>query len=215
MSSGEADHAWPRSPKPPSVYSGSDGWPRRVSLRAVGPRIPPPMPSNPGARGTGAGRNAVLAMVGLAAVLACFAVWFQWNQTRRCLSLYGPAAARAIQAADRVELWSLAEHGGRLQAEASIDVSRAPGLVHLRRGLVEDANFSWNPAPPGRLRADAWDTALAFFDGAARRPTAVVALDLDDAGWLTMVGRPGRIGLGRLADGLRTWIRSTTGAERP
>lgn len=154
-------------------------------------------------------------MVVLAAALAAFAVWFQWNQTKRCLALYGPATAHAIQDAKRVELWSLAAEGGRPRLVTARDVSRAPGLVHLRRGLVEDANFAWDEAAGGRLPATSWDTALAFYGVASGEPLAVVALDLDEPGWLTVVGRPGRIGLGRLAKGLRTWIRATTDDQRP
>lgn len=152
-------------------------------------------------------------MLGMAAVLASFAVWFQWNQTKRCLLLYGPVAARSIQSAKRVELWSLEAVGGRPRAVARVDVSKAPGLVHLRRGLVEDANFSWDRGSSGRLPADEWDTALAFYGEASTEPAAIVALDLDGPGWLTLVGHPGRIGLGRMADGLRTWCASTTAGQ--
>lgn len=168
------------------------------------------MPSPPPDRGSSAGRIAVLTMLALAAALASFAVWFQWNQTKRCLALYGPAAARSIQYAKRVELWSLAAEAERPRVVRAIDVSKAPGLVHLRRGLVEDANFAWEPAAAGRLPAADWDTALAFYGDASREPEAVVAFDLDGAGWLTVVGQPGRIGLGRLARGVRTWCASTT-----
>jgi hypothetical protein len=167
------------------------------------------MPSPPADRRSAAGRHAVLAMLTLAAALASFAVWFQWNQTKRCLALYGPAAARSIQSATRVELWSLTAESGRPRVVTAIDVSKAPGLVHLRRGLVEDANFAWEPAPAGRLPAETWDAALAFYDAASREPAAVVAFDLDGAGWLTLVGQPGRIGLGRMAKGLRTWCAAT------
>ena len=55
----------------------------------------------------GPGSALVIALVGLAAALAVFAIWFQWNQTRRCLGFYGPAVARSVQAAPRVELWTL------------------------------------------------------------------------------------------------------------
>jgi len=168
--------------------------------------MPTPLPD----RRSSAGRVAVLAMVALAAALASFAVWFQWNQTKRCLALYGPATARSIQYAKRVELWSLAADAGRPRGVTAIDVSKAPGLVHLRRGLVEDANFAWDAASAGRLPAEAWDAALAFYGEGAREPAAVVAFDLDGAGWLTVVGQPGRIGLGRMARGLRTWCASTT-----
>jgi len=80
-------------------------------------------------------------MLAVGLLLALFAVWFQWRQTRRCLDFYGPLAARHIQSAPRVELWEL---DGRPDTPGRrIDITSARGLVHLRRGLVEDANFTW------------------------------------------------------------------------
>lgn len=172
----------------------------------------------------------VLGLVLLAAGLAVFAVWFQWGQTRRCLHFFGPADARRIQTAERVELWLLTAEGDTIRVHERFDVSRAPGLVHLRRGLLEDVNYSWIapgsavPAPglePAgrRLPAEAWDLALAFRAAptaeADQRPeaasleqpaTTVLAFDLDGHGAMTIVGRPGRVGLGRLKAGLRTWV---------
>lgn len=169
--------------------------------------------------GAASGGRIVMGLMLLAAALAAFAVWFQWNQTRRCLSLYGAERARAIQAAPRVELWGLAvdPQSGRPRVTERHDISRAKGLVHLRRGLVEDANFSWSdvqePAGPhadrGTLPAAVWDEALAFYDAGSTGPAVILALDLDDGGWLTPVGLPGRVGLGRLRAGLQTWIEAT------
>ena len=138
------------------------------------PRLPPSDPASPLPASTAIGTRLVLGLVLLALGLAAFAVWFQWGQTRRCLAFYGPAAARSIQAAPRVELWSLAADRGGVRAEARLDISRAPGLVHLRRGLIEDVNFRWNDvrqeggADParGRLAPAEWDEAIAFFAAA-------------------------------------------------
>lgn len=127
------------------------------------------------------------------------------------------------------------EHApGRLMALHRQDISNAKGLVHLRRGLVEDANFVWSnfqssaatyPAAE-RLPVEAWDIAIAFSDSvvASGEPT-ILAIDLGDQNWqrdqgdqrdqrdqsdrggaITVVGRPGRIGLGRIGPGLRKWI---------
>ncbi|MFM8893264.1 MAG: hypothetical protein ACKOTB_16885, partial [Planctomycetia bacterium] len=69
----------------------------------------------------------------------------------------------------------------RLVAVRSFDVSKAPGLVHLRRGLVEDANFAWPAAGAEsdhggtRLPAEAWNVALVF-------STAAPAVAPADAG---------------------------------
>ena len=147
-------------------------------------------------------------MIALAAALAVFAVWYQWGQTRRCLAFYGSEVAHRIQAAPRVELWWLDDAGVtvRPEPERRIDVSQARGLVHLRRGLVEDANFAWDSVPTPIQRAPA--VALAFFDDPDTPEAAtVVVVRLDErGGWLEVAGRPGSLALGRLAAGLRTWL---------
>lgn len=162
------------------------------------------------------GGRIVVGIVLLAAALAAFAVWFQWHQTRRCLALHGPERARAIQTAPRVELWRLVvePQAGRPMVMERQDISHARGLVHLRRGLVEDANFEWTHPPGDRLPAAAWDEALAFYTADPAVPAAIVAVDLDGGGWLTAVGAPGRVGLGRLRAGLQTWINATRQASQ-
>ncbi len=165
-----------------------------------------------------------LLLLGLAAAIT--GVWFQRHQTRRCLEFYGPAAARRIAAAPTVELL-LVQPGpgpGRLVAQTRIDVSKAPGLVHLRRGLVEDANFSWQGtdarasggaaggAVLERLPPDAWNVAIVFSEPLG---STTLVIDFDPSGGaLAMVGQPGRIGLGRIGPGLEKWIRSTLATDR-
>lgn len=173
----------------------------------------------------GRGRWLTTGIVLLALALAMFALWFQWQQTRRCLAFYGSGAARQIQAAARVELWRLVPGTTleSLQPAGRVDVTKAMGLVHLRRGLVEDANFDWQggghvgglEAGPQRQRS--WDMAIAFYerDGGSK-PDAVMAIDFDPAGGaLGIVGRPGSVGLGRLEAGLKTWIDTTLAEAQP
>lgn len=153
----------------------------------------------------GTGRRLVVGLLMLGLGLACFAIWFQWQQTRRCLAFYGSDSARLIQAAPRVELWEPAAAPATAQSAARTDVSHAPGLVHLRRGLVEDANFDWQRAAGGDA---AWDAAFAFYDtAAATTPATVLVIDFDPAGGtLAVIGRDGRVGLGRMEKGLRSWL---------
>jgi len=162
----------------------------------------------------------VLALLLLAAGLGLFAVWFQWGQTRRCLAFFGAEAARSIQSAPRVELWSLTADGERIRATRRRDVSEAAGLVHLRRGLVEDFNFDWPAGDQtaggrsrGALPPAAWDAALAFSDGRGAPPAVIVVFDFDGdrdgGGAMTVVGRPGRVPLGRIGPGLKRWIEAT------
>ena len=158
--------------------------------------------------GPPAGTWVVAGMLALAVALAVFGIWYQRGQTRRCLELYGSADAHRIQAAPRVELWPLAAAGETTRGVPArrIDISKARGVVHMRRGLVEDANFDWdtvaavNGVPP--------TFALAFFDDAAAvEPATLLLVRLDDRGGsLEVDGRPGTVRLGRISSGLRTWL---------
>lgn len=151
----------------------------------------------------------VVGLLVIGAALAAFALGFQRWQTSHCLAFYGGGIARAITTAPVVELWQVAPGGGpgRLAGSRRCDVSTAPGIVHLRRGLVEDANFDWRPRDAAPLAADAWRVAVAFRPAADAEPTAVLVIGVGAAGGeMCVVGRPGRIGLGRIEKGLRTWI---------
>ena len=159
------------------------------------------------------GARIVGGMLALGVALAVFAVWYQWGQTRRCLGFYGSEAAHRIQVAPRVELWRLDPDGAAVRPDSGDrcrDVSGARGLVHLRRGLVEDANFDWNGSPSVEESGSA--LALAFFDAADHSPDGtdprtVVVVHLDERGGrLEVAGRPGTLTLGRIAAGLRKWL---------
>ena len=163
---------------------------------------------------TAVGTRLVIGLVLLGIAAAATGIWYQRGQTRRCLAFYGADAARRITAAPRVELLQIAATAapGRLRAVGSREITTAKGLVHLRRGLVEDANFKWDDeadgAPSVRLPAEAWDFALVFSDPAAGAgATMTLVVDFDDrGGHVAVVGRPGRIGLGRLERGLKKWV---------
>jgi len=187
---------------PPSVDSGDASRAAMVSRPAA--------PARPGSR-------LVLGMLVVGLLLALFAVWFQWRQTRRCLDFYGPLAARHIQSAPRVELWEL--DGRPDTPRRRIDITSARGLVHLRRGLVEDANFiwpafRWSATDDAAADRPAWDVALAFFESdAATEPDTLLLIDFarspDQGGRLAVAGRPEAAGLGRLQRGLWQWIEAT------
>jgi hypothetical protein len=138
-------------------------------------------------------------LLAIGAALAAFALAFQWRQTDGCLQFYGGGVARAITTAAHVEVWHLApgDRPGRL-------------VVVLRRGMVEDANFAGRAQDPRPLPPEAWTVALAFGAAAGAPPQAVVAIAMDkDRGAACLVGRPGRLVLGRIRGGLRTWVEKT------
>jgi len=151
-----------------------------------------------------------LLLLGLAAAVT--GVAYQRMQTKRCLEFYSPEVARLVTSAPRVELIRVrpGAESRRLVADAAQDISDAKGLVHLRRGLVEDANFDWQRSGDGQpLSAAAWDLAFVFSDPAFPDARASLIVDFDGAGGsLAVVGRPGRVALGRIAPGLKKWVDS-------
>lgn len=165
----------------------------------------PAPPTTPPARSRG---TAVVAgMLATALALAAFAVWFQWRQTRRCLDFYGGDVARLVQAAPRIELWRLDPTTGDAppQPRTRTVVTTAPGIVHLRRGLVEDANFVWNgrASPGGR---PTWSVALAFFPETGAEPAVLLFDTGAENPAVGVAGRPGFMVPGAIAAGLRTWL---------
>src|SRR5687768_9637678 len=123
-----------------------------------------------------------LVVAGLAA--ASVAVWYQHRQTRRALDLWGAAAAQCIERAPVVKLVAL-DGGGRtgssttgetFDAGAATDISRAPGLLHFRRSLLQDANFDWNSENEAAVSDRDWDYAVRFSDEVG---SVVVLFDLD------------------------------------
>ena len=163
----------------------------------------------------------VIGLLALGLLAAGIGVWFQWQQTRRCLAFYGTRATEQISKSRFVELWQLkplsgGRHTGRLEAVLVEDITEAKGLVHLRRGLVEDANFQWVEGKTERapLADAAWDLALVFFDSKQKNESerTVVVIDFVENSQkanLTVVGRPGRVALGKMGKGLKTWVEST------
>ena len=169
------------------------------------------------------GSMLVMGLLALGFLAAGVGVWWQWQQTRRCLAFYGIQVTEQISKAPRVELWRFKRpsNGGRtgqLYVNRVQDITDAKGLVHLRRGLVEDANFQWLERgwlEPEPLPDAAWDVALVFYDSNIPDSTprrAVIAIDFGEnpkEANITVVGSPGRVALGKMAKGLRTWVEST------
>ncbi|MFM8633852.1 MAG: hypothetical protein ACKOEX_03420 [Planctomycetia bacterium] len=169
----------------------------------------PLAPSDPSFR---PGSILVVSLILLGIAAGGLAIGYQRAQTRRCLAFYGPEAARRVSKAATVELVKVAPSGqpGRLVVTDRYDVTSAKGIVHMRRGLVEDAGFRWAAEKPAvALPLESWDYALVFTDSDGSSTTVVVDLD-PHGGWLAVVGQGGRVALGRLGRGLTEWIGATS-----
>jgi hypothetical protein len=128
----------------------------------------------------------VIAMAAAGLVAASIAVWYQHRQTHRALDLWGAAAAQRIERAAVVELFDLSGVGraggltsGTLDDKRAVDISRARGLLHFRRSLLQDANFQWYSAGDTEIQTISdsdWDFAVRFLD---QEKSVVVLFDLD------------------------------------
>jgi hypothetical protein len=115
------------------------------------------------------GKLAVLTMFAVALAAAMFAWWWNYSRGQRALEFYGPKAAHLIRTAPKVELLlvgisdadpveTLPESGPVMRV---IDISRAPGLVHARTALLDDASYDWNAV----ALPQEFEHCLRFSDG--------------------------------------------------
>lgn len=149
------------------------------------------------------GQWVVLGMLAIALAASVGAWIWNLNHSQRALTFWGPKASQLVLKAPRVELLRLAEYvagegsaagaivpnselepkdalqveGRLLRILARKDLSAAPGLIHARHSLTDDASFlrlvtvdeAGKASPAG-----AWTYALSFSDG---QETATVLLD--------------------------------------
>lgn len=128
------------------------------------------------------GKWLILLIFGTALAMAIFAWSFQYMRGRRVLELYGADAARLIRVdADRIELLQLGRVAAgdesirigdeELPVAATIDISRARGIIHARQALIEDYSYDWD-----RSLADCtpqWAYVLRFSHGDRHASAAI------------------------------------------
>lgn len=120
-------------------------------------------------------------LVGL--ILAGGAIWYHFNKTRWAMGFWGTENARLIVRAPEVELFRVSADtdatstisnpefslplaswdldGQILEVIEDRVITDAPGLIHMRMALVEDANFDIIAQPPA---ARTWDYVFRFKD---------------------------------------------------
>ncbi|MEX2026016.1 MAG: hypothetical protein WEH44_01925 [Pirellulaceae bacterium] len=136
---------------------------------------------------TDSGKLLIVAMVGAGVLAAGASWWFRFSATHRAAQFWGNEAASLIRDASNAEVLSLqladdaaAEGhievaGAAWQITDSQDVSRAPGLTHLRHALLEDRSFRW-PAQDVPVGAT-WSHGLRFRSGPNPPLTILFASD--------------------------------------
>jgi hypothetical protein len=123
--------------------------------------------------------------------MAAFAWSWNFEQSQRCLDLYGGQAARLIRTAPIVELLEITSQAPEEEAASEtieiagvpmritrrIDLSNTPGLLNARTALIDDASYDWTDQPaqssaPGRALVRFADTngeVLLYFNFANHR----------------------------------------------
>jgi hypothetical protein len=114
------------------------------------------------------GKLLILAIVAAAALLAGASWWFRYSATHRAAEFWGPRAAVLIRDAPTVTLLDLEAN------ESKVDISKAPGMVHLRYALMEDRSYEWpDPQASIRLQMSSPRWLLTFSDPAAREDVSI------------------------------------------
>ena len=135
------------------------------------------------------GKHVIIFIFGTALVAAIFAWSFQYMRGRRILELWGTDNARLIRVeGEQIQLLSLSSdvdesmparpeplvlYGESFTVVDAIEISNAPGIIHARQALIEDASFQWEK-PRADCQPD-WQYALEFRQ---KQRVATILLDM-------------------------------------
>lgn len=161
------------------------------------------------------GKYAILAVVILGLAGAIGGWWYRSQLQRRAIALWGLESAELMQRAPQVELLRLAPQNDDVERDAEnslsfgdtrlgivqrIDVSHAPGLVHLRHSLISDQSFVWSA--PLETCQPHWPYALRFADD-QHSATLVVDFACRQA---LLAERSARVSIEPMAQGLEVFV---------
>ena len=106
------------------------------------------------------GKWVIIGILTVALAAAGGSWWFRYNATHRAAQFWGPDTTVLIRDATIVKLYYVNDDLNTLSLVR--DISKAPGLTHLRNALLEDRSFIW-PAQP-ITQPPRWRWALEFND---------------------------------------------------
>lgn len=133
------------------------------------------------------GKLVIISMVVVAILAAAFAWWHQYLRGARVLAVWGAEHAGRIRLADDCELWQLEPHSADPPTDSGdgvpigdqswaisrrVSVHGAPGFIHARQALIQDASHDWSSSPPDT--PPRWTYALCFRDASGQ---TVVSFD--------------------------------------
>ena len=157
------------------------------------------------------GKFVILFVFTLGVAAALFAIWYNHRLTSRALAFLGPEVAPLVTRARQVELLRFSGTDGsgdwlsvdnlRLKIDARRDISDAPGLIHARHALRQNASYIWDV--PAEHVEPRWDCALRFV-----RPPDAAVLVFDFTSGRALVLQNGNMATmgGKLAEGLQRYL---------
>ncbi len=166
------------------------------------------------------GQLVIIGMATAAVAAAAGAWWYQYQQGQRILGLWGAPTAYRIRLAPECDLlWlepqaaagdgaiRIQDSNWRIRAQRA--VGNAPGFVHARQALIQDASYDWATPP---VLTGPWQFALRFREGPHE---TLLAFDLEHATVLEP-GMPGRTAnIGPICAGLQRFFEEQgRGVER-
>jgi hypothetical protein len=85
------------------------------------------------------GKLVILGILTVALASAAASWWFRYSATHKAAQFWGPQNVRLIRDAPHVSLTRLILS----DPPTTRDISKAPGILHLRNALLEDSSFLW------------------------------------------------------------------------
>ncbi len=167
------------------------------------------------------GKVVTLGIFAIALLATACAWWYQRAQGRRALEYWGADDAQLLRHGKEILLWQLSPDAdgpdaanGTTRRETllvddltwsirrQVDLTKAPGLLHLRQALIVDASYDWDAPTPGAAESPVWQYALAAQDDDRQ---VVILLDLRRQ-WARKLDRGPPVQL-TIASGLETFFR--------
>lgn len=132
------------------------------------------------------GTKLVVALGMLALAFGVGSWWYRFESAHRTTQFWGPEGAELIVEPGQViafrlqpligeeseEEKLLPQLSGEYAVDSRFDLTKAPGLVHLRHALTSDSNYIWEESAPA---PSTWRWALQFGD--ADQPLLVLLTD--------------------------------------
>jgi hypothetical protein len=132
------------------------------------------------------GKLVILSILAVALVAAGTSWVFRYYTTHQAADFWGPTGSRLIRDAPRVSLSRI--YLG--SAPTTRDISKAPGITHLRNALLEDRSFGWRQTFDAAPKHFSWQ--LSFSDPAGGQQLTILFTSNCNGAMLSGTGRTQR-----------------------